>query len=40
MISGLGNFYKKLGIIEIWFRMGIAMVFIMAGVFEILRLYL
>jgi cytochrome c-type biogenesis protein len=39
-ISGIGEFYNRIKIFELWFRRGIAIVFIMVGVYYIIRIYL
>lgn len=37
-ISGIGSFYNKMKVFEIWFRRVIAVVFIVVGIYSILRL--
>lgn len=39
-VSGIGVLYSRLKIFEIWFRRGIAFVFIIIGVYYIIRIYL
>jgi cytochrome c-type biogenesis protein len=39
-VSGIGGLYNRLKIFEIWFRRGIAFVFIIIGVYYIIRIYL
>jgi cytochrome c-type biogenesis protein len=39
-ISGIGGFYNRIKIFELWFRRGIAIVFIIVGVYYIFRIYL
>ena len=38
-VSGIGNVYNKVKIFEIWFRKIIAVVFIIAGIYYIIRVY-
>jgi len=39
-VSGLGGLYNKIKIFELWFRRVIAVVFIIVGVYYIIRIYL
>jgi cytochrome c-type biogenesis protein len=39
-ISGLGNLYNKIKIFELWFRRVIAIVFIIVGIYYIIRIYI
>jgi len=39
-VSGLGGLYNKIKIFELWFRRAIAVVFIIVGVYYIVRIYL
>lgn len=38
-VSGIGTFYNKVKVFEIWFRRVIAIVFIIAGIYYIIRVY-
>jgi sulfite exporter TauE/SafE len=38
-VSGIGTFYNKVKVFEIWFRRVIAVVFIVAGIYYIIRVY-
>ena len=39
-VSGIGNVYKKVKLFELWFRRGIAVIFILTGIYYIFRIYL
>jgi threonine/homoserine/homoserine lactone efflux protein len=39
-ISGIGGLYNKIKIFELWFRRVIAIVFIVVGIYYIIRIYL
>lgn len=39
-VTGIGSFYKKIKIFELWFRRVIAIVFIIVGLYYIIRIYL
>jgi cytochrome c-type biogenesis protein len=39
-ISGIGGLYKKIKKFELWFRRAIAIVFIIVGIYYIMRIYL
>jgi len=39
-VSGIGGFYNKMKILELWFRRVIAVVFIIVGLYYIFRIYL
>ena len=39
-VSGLGSLYNKIKIFELWFRRVIAVVFIIVGIYYIIRIYL
>jgi len=39
-VSGIGAVYNKIKIFELWFRRGIAILFIIVGVYYIIRIYL
>jgi sulfite exporter TauE/SafE len=39
-VSGLGGLYNKIKIFELWFRRAIALVFIIVGLYYIIRVYL
>jgi len=39
-LSGIGNVYNKVKTFEIWFRRIIAVLFILAGIYYIIRVYL
>ncbi len=39
-ISGIGNLYNKIKVFELWFRRVIAVVFIIIGIYYIIRIYL
>jgi cytochrome c-type biogenesis protein len=39
-VSGIGNLYNKIKIFELWFRKVIAIVFIIVGIYYIIRIYL
>jgi cytochrome c-type biogenesis protein len=39
-VSGIGGFYNRVKIFELWFRRVIAVVFIIVGIYYIIRIYL
>ncbi|HZL76917.1 MAG TPA: aromatic aminobenezylarsenical efflux permease ArsG family transporter [Bacteroidales bacterium] len=39
-VSGVGNLYNKIKIFELWFRRVIAILFIIVGIYYILRIYI
>jgi len=39
-VSGIGGFYNKIKLFEIWFRRVIAVLFIVVGIYYIIRIYL
>jgi cytochrome c-type biogenesis protein len=39
-VAGIGSMYKKIRVFELWFRRVAAVVFIIAGVYYIIRIYL
>jgi sulfite exporter TauE/SafE len=39
-VSGIGGLYNKVKLFELWFRRGIAILFIIVGVYYIIRIYL
>jgi threonine/homoserine/homoserine lactone efflux protein len=39
-ISGIGSLYNKIKVFELWFRRVIAVVFIIVGIYYIIRIYL
>jgi len=39
-VSGLGSLYNKIKIFELWFRRIVAVIFILVGVYYIIRIYL
>jgi threonine/homoserine/homoserine lactone efflux protein len=39
-VSGLGGLYNKIKTFELWFRRVIAVVFIIVGIYYIIRIYL
>jgi cytochrome c-type biogenesis protein len=39
-VSGIGGFYNKLKLFEIWFRRVVAVLFIVVGIYYIIRIYL
>jgi threonine/homoserine/homoserine lactone efflux protein len=39
-ISGLGGLYNKIKLFELWFRRIVAVIFIIVGVYYIIRIYL
>ena len=39
-VSGIGGLYNKIKIFELWFRRVIAVVFIIVGIYYIIRIYL
>jgi threonine/homoserine/homoserine lactone efflux protein len=39
-VSGIGGLYNKLKVFELWFRRVIAVVFIIVGVYYIIRIYI
>jgi threonine/homoserine/homoserine lactone efflux protein len=39
-ISGIGGLYNRIKIFELWFRRVIAVVFVIIGIYYIIRIYL
>jgi threonine/homoserine/homoserine lactone efflux protein len=39
-VSGIGSLYNRIKIFELWFRRVIAVVFIIVGIYYIIRIYL
>jgi threonine/homoserine/homoserine lactone efflux protein len=39
-VSGIGNLYNKIKIFELWFRRVISIVFIIVGIYYIIRIYI
>jgi threonine/homoserine/homoserine lactone efflux protein len=38
-VSGIGNIYNKIRIFEVWFRRGVAVLFIAVGIYYIFRVF-